>query len=164
MILWFVGTGLVTVWMVFRDPAVDHRVVVLGALLPDVIDAPFGGARAAHALVAPVMLLIAIMVATIGRRAVRRTWLMVPIGWCCHLIFDGVVGSTKVFMWPIGGDLWPNVALPVVSRGWWNVVLEALGAVLIAWLWRMWGLSDATRRQQFLATGRIDRAHLAGEG
>jgi hypothetical protein len=163
MILWFVGTALATVWMVFRDPAVDHRIVVLGALVPDLLDAPLGGARIAHGLIAPVVLLVAIMFGTVGRRTLRRSLLMAPIGWSCHLIFDGVVGSTEVFMWPLGGATWPDHALPVASRGWWNVLLEGVGAALLVWLWRVWGLRTSSRRALLVRTGRIDRSVVAGE-
>ena len=52
MIFWPAGVALGLVWLVFRDPAFDYRMVVVGALLPDLLDAPFGGARLAHTLLA----------------------------------------------------------------------------------------------------------------
>ena len=38
MLLWFLGTGIATVWFVFRDPRFDYRVLALGLLLPDAVD------------------------------------------------------------------------------------------------------------------------------
>jgi hypothetical protein len=69
VVLWFVGCALVLVWVVFHDPAIDHRVLALGAVLPDLVDAPLGGARVAHTLGASALLLAAVMLATRGRRA-----------------------------------------------------------------------------------------------
>ena len=34
MFLWFAGGSFVLVWLVFRSPAVDFRLVMLGAVLP----------------------------------------------------------------------------------------------------------------------------------
>jgi len=50
MLFWFVGTSVATVWIVFRDPTFKFRLVILGALLPDVIDG-VSGARVAHSVV-----------------------------------------------------------------------------------------------------------------
>ena len=41
MFLWFLGTALVTVWYVFTDPRFDYRLLLVGAVLPDVIDVPW---------------------------------------------------------------------------------------------------------------------------
>jgi hypothetical protein len=158
MLLWFAGTALAAVWLVFKDPAVDHRLVVLGALLPDVIDAPWGGARVAHAVVFPVALLTVVMLATRGRRHLRRSLVMLAVGVFLHLVFDGVAGDTRVFWWPFSGAALPDAPLPSVERGWINVPLEVVGLALCAWAWRRFGLSDPSRRRAFARTGRIDRS------
>ena len=44
VLFWFAGLTIVAVWNVFHDPTIDHRMLVLGALLPDIVDAPSGGA------------------------------------------------------------------------------------------------------------------------
>ena len=41
MVLWFAGGAFLLVWLVFRSPAVDYRLVVVGALLP-LVELPFG--------------------------------------------------------------------------------------------------------------------------
>ena len=33
MLFWFVGTAVVAVWFVFRDPAFDYRLLIVGSLL-----------------------------------------------------------------------------------------------------------------------------------
>jgi hypothetical protein len=153
VLLWFAGTALAAAWLVFRDPRFDHRLLVVGALLPDVIDVPFGGARVAHALVAPVTVLTLVMLATRGRRAVRRSLLAVPIGMFLHLVFDGAFRDATPFWWPFAslGD----APLPAVARGWWNVPLEVVGFVLLVVFWRLWGMDDARRRSVFLRSGTV---------
>jgi hypothetical protein len=160
MFFWFIGTALVTVWFVFRDPAIDLRMVLLGALAPDVIDAPFGGARVAHSLIFSVLVLVVVMLATRGRRGVRRRLVMVAVGLMLHLVFDGVVSNTAVFWWPIGGSAWPDAQLPMLARGWWNVPLEAAGLVMSLWAVRRFGWRDRDKRELFIRTGRLDRSIL----
>src|SRR5260370_214524 len=45
MFLWFLGGSGVVVGGVLQDPAVAYRLVILGAVLSDGVDAAFGGAR-----------------------------------------------------------------------------------------------------------------------
>ena len=35
MLLWFAGGAALIVWVVFKDPSIDYRLVMLGAVLPD---------------------------------------------------------------------------------------------------------------------------------
>lgn len=158
MFLWFVGCALVLVWVVFHDPAIDHRVLVLGALLPDLIDAPSGGARIAHTVVASAALLGAVMLVTRGRRATRRRWLALPIGTFVHLLADAVWAWEKTFWWPfLGGDL--SGALPSLDRSVGVVVLQELaGAAALAWfVWRFGLLATPAARRAFVRTGRLPR-------
>lgn len=154
MLFWFAGTALAAAWFVFRDPAFDHRLLVVGALLPDLLDAPFGGARVGHALVTPVVVLVVVVLATQGRRPLRKSLLAVPIGMFLHLVFDGAWQEATPFWWPFTGSL-GDQPLPSVARGWWNVPLELVGLALCGWFVRRWGLSDPSRRATFLRTGRV---------
>jgi hypothetical protein len=106
VLLWFAGMSVAVAWVVFRDPAFDHRVLIAGALLPDVVDAPFGGARVAHTVLFSAALLLAVMLATRGRRQTRRRWLALPIGTFVHLLADGAWTRAETFWWPfLGGAL-----------------------------------------------------------
>src|SRR5919202_4975542 len=135
MLLWPAGLALVLVWGVYRDPAIDYRLVVAGAVLPDAVDGPFGGARFLHTLVASVVLLAVVMVATRGRRRERRRWLAVPMGTFSHLLADGVWARTSTFWWPfLGGRL--QGRLPGVEHGLAVLVVEeALGGAALVWFW-----------------------------
>lgn len=157
MLLWFIGGALVITWLVFHDPAIDYRVLLLGVLLPDVVDGLFGGARVLHSVGFSVALLVVVMLATIGRRAARRRWLFLPIGTFLHLVLDGAFTRTKVFWWPLSGTGFEDAPLPSVDRGWWNVLLEVAGAIAILWFVRRFDLADPTRRRTFWRTGRLDR-------
>ena len=89
MLLWFVGTSVATVWIVFRDPTFRFRLVVLGALLPDVVDG-VTGARVAHSVVSVVVAMGIVMGATFGRKPIRKAWLAVVIGlFLLHRVMDG---------------------------------------------------------------------------
>jgi len=152
MLLWFLGTSLVSVWYVFTDPRFDYRLLLVGSLLPDIIDVPGGQARWAHSLTVAVGTLAAVMIVTAGRKPIRRLLLGLPIGMLLHLAWDGAFASTKVFWWPFTGS-WGDVRVPSLQRGWFNVVLEAIGAALLVWTWRRFGLADPAQRRQFWRTG-----------
>ena len=164
MILWFAGMSLVLMWVVFRDPAIDHRLVVAGALLPDVVDGVAGSLWVGHTLLFSVGLLFAIMVGTIGRRLLRRRLLAIPIGWFFHLILDPVWSHTSVFWWPAQGVSFGDIALPAYSRPLGlTVLLEVAVVVAMVWAFRRFGLADPARRAVFVRTGRIDRSLVEGE-
>lgn len=157
MLLWFVGAGIVAVWNVFHDPALDHRFLVVGLLLPDLVDGPLGGARFMHSVTASVVLLIALVLATIGRRGLRKQLLAVPIGTFLHLVLDGAFNDTRAFWWPFTGVGLPDGGLPSFERSLGlNVILELLGAGLLWWVWRRFGLHDPAARRRFVRTGHFD--------
>ena len=158
MVLWFAGTAFLAVWLIFRDPAFDYRLVIVGALLPDVVDAAFGGAALAHSVLGSIVLLFLVMLLTIGRRSLRRHLIALPIGTFLHLVFDGAFTTSQAFWWPLAGGSLAEHPLPVTSRGWWNLLLEAIGLVILLWAWRRFGLADPRRRRLFLREGRLDPA------
>jgi len=153
-VIWFVGASLAAVWFVFRDPSFDVRPLVLGSLMPE-LDGLFGGARVMHSLAFSLVLLLAVMLATIGRRATRKRWLGLPIGTMLHLAVDGAWANGRVFGWPLGGWSFEDAPLPLVERGWWNIPLEVAGIALVAWCWRAGRLGDPTRRRDVITTGRL---------
>ena len=156
MILWFAGTSFLAVWLVFRDPAIDHRLVMVGALLPDAIDGLTGGPWALHSVFASVVLLGIVMLGTVGRRRLRRQLIALPIGTFLHLVFDGAWGDTDTFWWPFTGHFGDDRLLSV-QRGGIDIVLELIGVGILVWAWRRFRLAEPARRQTFLRTGRLGR-------
>lgn len=157
MFFWFIGTAVLSVWFVFRDPAFDFRTLVIGALLPDVIDGVWGGARMLHSITASVTILVIVMLATVGRRPIRKRLLAIPIGMFLHLIYDGVFNNTKVFWWPFSGLSFSDDRLPVVDRGMLNVAFEIAGLLMCAFVWKKFRLSDAARRKNFMKSGTLSQ-------
>lgn len=155
MFFWFIGTAVVAVSYVFRDPAFDYRLLMVGAVLPDLIDGAFGGARVFHSLTASVVLLTVVMLGTSRRKRLRRLLLPLPIGTFLHLVFDGAWSNSTVFWWPFLGTSFEDAPLPTVERGWWSLVLEVIGIGIVWWLWRTRNLGDRAVRHEFLHTGRL---------
>ncbi|MGH9285124.1 MAG: hypothetical protein ACRD0M_05515 [Acidimicrobiales bacterium] len=156
MLLWFAGSGLALAWVVFRSPVLDYRLVVVGVLLPDLVDGVTGGAWVSHTLASCAALLGLAMVAGRGRRLRQRRLLAVPVGAFLHLLLDGVWSRTALFWWPAFGLSFGDGGLPSLGRPWPVLVAqEAAGALALAWAWANMGLGNPTARRRFLREGRL---------
>ncbi len=123
--------------MVFRDPALAYSVVALGALLPDLIALLGGGSGPGHSVVVGGLLLGGVMLATRGRRRLRRRLLGVPLGFLLHLVLDAAWAQTpEKLWWPLAGgvisDGVPSFSRPLVLL----LVLEVAGLLLGFVTWR----------------------------
>ena len=155
MFFWFIGTAIVAVRLVFRDPLFDYRLLIVGAVLP-LGDAVTGGAGALHTLVLSLVLMVVVMLSTVGRRPVRKLLLGLPIGTMLHLVFDAAWTDPQLFWWPLGGWSFLGLQLPEDARGLgWNLVLEAVGIALCVWVWRRSRLSDPAARRRFVHEGTL---------
>ena len=162
MLIWFAAGAVVLTFVVFRSPAIDYRLVALGAVLP-VGEAPFGPGPL-HALIAPTLVLAVVMLATRRRRLVRRQWLGLPIGMYLHLVLDAAFTLPETFWWPFLGLSFGGSTSPEVARGWWALLLEVVGVALAVWAYGRFGLADGERRSRFLRTGQLDRGIVGPEG
>lgn len=153
--------AFVAVWIVFKDPAIDHRLVIAGALLPDVVDVWTGGRWVAHTVLFSVVLLTVVMLTTRGRRRLRRRLLALPIGTFLHLVLDGMWTDRQVFWWPAFGSSFGDRSLPSLDRGWADVPMELIGLVALVWAWRRFRLAEPERRRHFLRTGHLGRDLVA---
>jgi inner membrane protein len=178
VILWHLGGTVLIARYVFRDGAMDLRWLMVGALLPDIIDKPiasilfhdyFGTHRVfGHTLVFPVVGLIAVMVATRRGGAARKAAIAVVLGVFVHLVLDAVWLSPDGFLWPFVGWEFPTVAgsdFPTLVRSMVANPLvwagEAAGAAYLGLLWwRHLRAPGALRR--FVGDGRIPLAHQDG--
>ncbi len=137
----------------------DHRLIIVGALLPDLIDSVKGKQWIAHTLLFPVGILFIVMLITIGRRASRRRLLALPIGLFWHLIFDASWTNPNIFWWPVAGVSFGDSGILLAEGSLGKIILLELSGVLsLMWLFKRFGLSDAQRRKKFVRTGRIDRS------
>lgn len=157
MLLWFVGLSLVGVWAVFRSPALDGRLVALGAVLP-LAEVVAGRPLVLHTLAGAVAVLVVVMAATRHRRLARRRWLGLPIGLFLHLVLDGAWTDRRLFWWPFDGLAFADRPLPELDRPAAVLVAQELvGLAAIAWWWRRFDLVDPARRRAFLRTGQVGR-------
>ena len=157
MFFWFAGASFVFVWLVFRSPALDYRLVMLGSVLP-IGEAVLGGPRLLHTLVAIVALLAVVMLATQKRRLVRRRIISLPIGLLMHLVLDGIWTRAEVFWWPFFGTDFGAGGLPEFDRPLGiGLVLELIGVGCLVWCWHTFGFSDRRELERFIRTGHLSR-------
>ena len=171
MLLWHLGASLWLFRWIFRDPKVDVRFLLFGALLPDLIDLPVGtlllagrystGELWSHSLTVPTLYMVIVLLATRrGRR--RRAFMALGAGWLFHLLLDGMWVDQSVFLWPFFGlDIPPGDA-PFWSLAWdraihdpWRWAREAIGLAYLAWLWLGMGLGAPEIRRTVVETGRL---------
>ncbi|MEY4130711.1 MAG: hypothetical protein RLZZ31_835 [Actinomycetota bacterium] len=157
MIFWFAGVSFVVIWWVFKSPALDYRMIMLGSILP-VGDAIFGGPRLLHTLIAAVALLAIVMLATQKRRLVRRRWIGIPIGMLMHLVLDGIWARPENFWWPFFGFDFGTDGLPEFGHGFAvTALMELVGIACFVWAWKAFQFSDPQVRNKFLRTGQLSR-------
>src|SRR3954452_15651123 len=109
MILWYLAPSIVAVHEIFRSRGLDYRLIALGALLPLLVDLPFGYYAYGHSLFVAVGVLAVVMLGTIGRpRLLRRRLICIPIGWMCGLVLSGAFLHDVSFLWPLLGSGLPG--------------------------------------------------------
>ena len=171
MLLWHVAGTVAIARYAFRDERMDLRFLMLGAVLPDLIDTPigllffgrFGGVRlAAHSLLAASILMASIVLAT-RRGRPRKKWMGLAIGMLIHMFLDAMWASPETLWWPLFGfEFSPSGATDVAQ--YMSEVLanglvwlgEAVGLIYLLVLARRARLKTADARALFLATGRVD--------
>ena len=157
MIIWYAALAAAGVWAIFDSPAIDYRMVMLGAVLP-VAEIALGRPGPMHSLVTAVAVLALTMAVTRGRRLVRRRWLGVPIGLFAHLVLSGAWADTDAFWWPVAGTALSSAEPPELARGLLSVVMEVVGVGVGVWWYRRVGLDDPAARAAFRRTGQLPRA------
>ncbi|HEX2578111.1 MAG TPA: hypothetical protein VHK88_17315 [Aquihabitans sp.] len=153
VLIWFAACSVVLVTIVFSSPAIDHRTVILGSVLP-VAEAALGGPRVLHSLAGGVAVLVAVVLATSSRRVLRRRLLGVPIGLLCHLVLDGSFTRTDSFWWPFAGGF-ASGQIPEVDHLAVSLLLELAGVAVAWWAWGRFGLREPAARRRFLHDGRL---------
>jgi hypothetical protein len=155
MVLWYAFGAIFGVWNVFQSSGVDFRLVAIGALAPEVLDAPFAAQAYAHTLAGAVGVLVAAMLVTPGRgrRLRRRRALSLAIGWFSGLVLAASWAHKEVFWWPAFGASRPDA--PLFPAWPFVVVEEAAGLLALRWSWIRFGLADPERRRAFMRAGRL---------
>ncbi len=170
------GIGLGLAWLIsYRNrAAVDFRLVLLGSVLPDLVDKPIGivlhlEARLwAHSLI----FLAGIFLASLAPRLRGLRW--VGFGDAVHLLVDLIWQEPMVALWPFLGIAFPaesgpqnlDFFLQVLFTDRYVQVGEIVGGLILlttAWYYHLFSW---TRFRQFLRDGRLVRpapaAHAPG--
>ncbi|MCC6433807.1 MAG: metal-dependent hydrolase [Acidimicrobiales bacterium] len=160
MFFWFAGCAFAAVWLVFRSPALDHRVVMVGAVLP-LAELLVGRPTVLHTLLGASAAMTVVMALTRRRRLLRRRWLGIPVGLYAHLVLDATWTDQHLFWWPFFGAGFQDRGLPEL-RPWPVVVIqELIGLAAIWWMVRSFSLDEPERRDAFLRTGQLGRDLVA---
>lgn len=178
MLFWHLGASLWLFRWIFKDPKVDVRFLLIGAILPDLIDMPIGtmifsdryatGELWFHSLLVPTVYMIIVLAVTRrGRR--RRAWMALGVGWLFHLVLDGMWTEQIVFGWPVFGWDIPPGQTPFWQLAWeravsdpWRWLKEGVGLGYLIWLWLATGMNDRVRRSLMWRSGRIPETINAG--
>jgi inner membrane protein len=172
MLFWHLGVTAAVVYATLGRRRIDYRVVLLGALLPDLIDVPLGrfllrdryGAHHlwGHTLLLVVVLSLVVMLFLRGETA--RRWFVLPMAALIHLGLDAMWSHPVAFYWPLFGTGFPREAL----GPWWHGLLrpveilkELVGLALLAYLVIGHDLQDRDHRREFLRSGRLEGANPA---
>ncbi len=160
-------------WFARLSRHMDLRILLVGALLPDIIDKPLGhillreelssGRTYAHTL------LFAILI-TLGGLFLRyrtgKTWLLVlSLGTFVHLILDEMWSSQwhSTILWPLYGTEFPEAELTGWLGNLWDALLHEPdvyipeiigGVVLVIFLWVLIRNGNIT---SFLKHGRLSK-------
>ncbi|HVV35178.1 MAG TPA: metal-dependent hydrolase [Acidimicrobiales bacterium] len=135
MFFWYAAFAVLGAWAVLRDARFDYRLIALGAVLPELIDAPVGHRALAHTLVFAVGSLALVMLLTINRRSLRKHLIAIPIGFFAHLVLDFVWVDKSLFWWPGFGSWGSTGIVPAMP---WLVVREVIGVVGAVVVLRRW--------------------------
>jgi hypothetical protein len=154
---------------------IDYRLLILGSLLPDIIDKPlavlFGieGRSVAHTLLFNATLTMLLMLPLLApqiypKALARRLSNPLPIlslGLWTHLLFDRIWEQPRVLLWPIEGvafqpgvfdllELLMGVLEPFALMG------EIAGSAVLLFLVRRYRLHRWANLARFIRTGRVD--------
>jgi inner membrane protein len=170
MLLWHLGLTAALVYVTLGRRRIDYRFVLLGAILPDLVDGALhlvgvfdgpAGRWIAHSLLAVIAVTVAIVVILSGPR--RQAVFGIGVGWLAHLVADGMWQAPQTFLWPAFGTgfasaprepySWDLLAHPLAHLTTWGG--ELVGLAVLVWFGVAFRLGDSARRGAFLRDGYL---------
>ena len=148
MLFWHLGMTCAIVFFALGARRIDYRVVLLGAIVPDLIDKPLGriffpeyfqtGRLFGHTLLVATFLLLGIQLTLRGTTA--RRWFILPICMLIHQVLDGMWNDPITWFWPLFGtefppDPAPGYRLELLTSPW-QLAGEAVGLAVLVYLGR----------------------------
>jgi hypothetical protein len=167
--LWHLGVAAVVTYVTLGRRRIDYRFILVGAVLPDLIDPLLGafffdgpaGRWLAHSLVA--FLVVTLFVVTAFRGERRLAVFGLAVGWLLHLVADGMWAAPETFFWPLFGTSFATS--PAEPYSWslftapadhiWTWVGELAGAAALVWFWVAFDLGSEDRWRVFLKDGHL---------
>jgi inner membrane protein len=155
-------------WIGRLDAFIDIRLLLIGSILPDIIDKPVGhfffnnvfhnGRIFSHTL----LFLLVLLVSGIWLYAwKKKTWLLtLAFGVLTHLILDQMWMSPRTFYWPLYGWRFPGYNDTNIIGAWLTSLIkypadyipEIFGVVIVGWVLSV--LIKLRGLRQFLIGGR----------
>jgi len=172
VLFWHLGATAAIVFATLGRRRIDYRVVLLGAILPDLIDKPIGriffedrfqtSRLFGHTFLFVVVSLLSIQLILRGESA--RRWFILPIGCLLHLVLDGLWSDPVTLFWPLFGSTFPphptqDYWLEVLRRPLehpWVLVQEMFGLGVLLYIAWAYGLFDRSRLGAFVRSGKLE--------
>jgi inner membrane protein len=169
MLLWHLGCAALIVYVTLGRRRIDYRMILIGALLPDIVDGVLGifwfegpaGRWIAHSLLAAIVVTVAIIVGFGDER--RQSLFGLGVGWLLHLVADGMWRAPQTFLWPAFGTefstsprepySWDLFIDPLAHLSTWGG--ELIGLAVLVWFWVAFRLGENDRLRTFLSDGYL---------
>jgi membrane-bound metal-dependent hydrolase YbcI (DUF457 family) len=170
MLFWHAGATVAIARYTFRDDRMDLRMLLLGALIPDIVDTPigllfYGRLHSVRLFTHGLLLAAAVMVIVVmstRRGRPRKMWMPLAIGLLLHVLLDAMWLDPETLWWPLLGWSFSPIGIDTVPGyigsvlGDWRVWLgEIAGLVYLAYLWVAAELFDPRKRAELWRTGRV---------
>jgi hypothetical protein len=169
MLLWHMGLAAAIVYVTLGRRRIDYRFVLLGAVLPDLVDGLLGqfffdgpsGRWIAHSLLAAIAVTVMILIVFSGER--RLAVFGIGVGWLLHLVGDGMWAAPETFLWPAFGTEFAGTpaepySVDLLTHPWDHLGTwagELIGVGLLAWFWVAFRFSEGDRFRLFLRDGYL---------
>jgi membrane-bound metal-dependent hydrolase YbcI (DUF457 family) len=144
----------------------DIRWLLVGSLLPDIIDKPIGvyifsnGRIFSHSLL---FLFVLIAIGFYLSKSHHQTWMLaLAAGVFMHLILDGMWQAPSTLLWPFMGASFPREKIDNALISWWNELInesgyyvpEIIGFIVLLIL--LWLLIKRKKLLAFIIHGRVN--------
>jgi inner membrane protein len=168
LLLWHLGVGALLVYVTLGRSRIDYRFILLGSVLPDVIDVPLSALFAwpgrrgpAHTLLTAVV--VSVVVVTVFRGERRLSLFGMGVGWLTHLVGDGMWLVPRTFLWPafgtrFGGTPAEPYSIDLITHPLNHLTTwggELAGVAMLLWFWVAFQLHQPDRFRRFLSDGRL---------
>lgn len=166
-----IGLGLAWVVSYRNRSAVDFRFVLLGSILPDLIDKPLGAILHLDARLWAHSLLFLGGILVVSLLPSLRSLRWVGFGDAVHLLVDLIWQQPQVMLWPLLGVAFPAETTPQSVGSYLLILLtdpyvqfgEIAGSIILISLAWYYGLFSWAALKKFLKDGRLVRRGASQE-